>query len=196
MRRFCVNLSVTIEESFGKAPIEALGSGIPVLATRWDGLPETVGECGVLLPSSARPGVSADIAAESVADGLQRLLDGPPSAAACRRQAGRFAPSACCPGIARLSRPRRSPEVPLATVVPNRRAMRIEPHRSAGCWRRRRHSRPCPGASSSRRTSTAATTCDARGRATRRSRASAEWDPAAGHPRAGREPSWADGPRA
>jgi hypothetical protein len=92
-----VNLSVAIEESFGKAPIEALGCGVPVLGTRWDGLPETIGACGVLLPVACGRGVAADVSPSSVADGLQQLLDNPPSPEACRQWAGRFAPSTVVP---------------------------------------------------------------------------------------------------
>jgi glycosyltransferase involved in cell wall biosynthesis len=96
--RALVNLSVSIEESFGKAPVEALSSGVPVLSTRWDGLPEAVGECGVLLAvDCTRPGVPADVGAECVADGLEQLLDAPPSAEACRSHARRFCPAVVLP---------------------------------------------------------------------------------------------------
>lgn len=87
-----VNLSVTVEESFGKAPVEALSVGVPVLATHWDGLVETVGACGELLPVQiVSPGVP-DVAAEVVADGIAKLLSAPLDPAACREQAARFAP--------------------------------------------------------------------------------------------------------
>jgi glycosyltransferase involved in cell wall biosynthesis len=87
-----VNLSVTLEESCPKAPIESLGVGVPVLGTQWNGLRDTVGQCGVLLPvDTSGP---ADVSAESIADGLMRLLEDPPSAEACREQAAGFRPEA------------------------------------------------------------------------------------------------------
>ena len=96
--RALVNLSVSIEESFGKAPIEALSGGVPVLGTRWDGLPEAVGECGVLVEvDCGRPGVPADVSAECVADGLEQLLNALPSAEACRNHACRFSPAGVRP---------------------------------------------------------------------------------------------------
>jgi glycosyltransferase involved in cell wall biosynthesis len=42
-------LSLSLEESFGKTPAEALARGIPVLATRWSAFPELLGSGGVLL---------------------------------------------------------------------------------------------------------------------------------------------------
>jgi hypothetical protein len=94
-----VNLSVTVEESFGKAPVEALGAGVPVLATKWDGLPETVGACGEMVPVSA--GRTAEVGAEAVASALERLLDAPPSIDACVGQAARFAPEVIVPRYVR-----------------------------------------------------------------------------------------------
>jgi hypothetical protein len=84
-------LSVSREESFGKAAAEALGAGIPVAATRWDGLPEVVGRCGRLIPLAecSRSG-GLDAEAEAVADAIADLLDRPPSAASCKAQAARF----------------------------------------------------------------------------------------------------------
>ena len=94
--RVLVNLSATVEESFGKAPVEAMGLGVPVLATDWNGFRETVGDAGVLLPMTRQPG-GADVSAAEVADGLARLLADPPSPEACRAQAARFAPAAVIP---------------------------------------------------------------------------------------------------
>ena len=44
-----VQLSRAEEESFSKSCAEAITAGIPVVATRWDGIPETVGACGELI---------------------------------------------------------------------------------------------------------------------------------------------------
>lgn len=44
------NLSLSLEESFGKTLAEALARGIPILATRWSAFPELVGSRGILLP--------------------------------------------------------------------------------------------------------------------------------------------------
>jgi hypothetical protein len=38
-----VNLSVTLEESYGKTVAEARCAGVPVVVTRWDGLPDVAG---------------------------------------------------------------------------------------------------------------------------------------------------------
>jgi glycosyltransferase involved in cell wall biosynthesis len=89
-----LNLSSTVEESFPKSPVEALWAGVPVLATAWDGLHEAVGECGELLPLAhvgPHPG-TLDVAPSDVADGIERLLDAPPSPELCRAHAARFAP--------------------------------------------------------------------------------------------------------
>ncbi len=90
-----VNLSVTLEESCPKTPIEALGVGVPVLGTWWNGLRDTVGRSGVLLPvDTAGP---ADVSAASIALGLTRLLADPPTADSCRAQAARFHPDVVVP---------------------------------------------------------------------------------------------------
>jgi glycosyltransferase involved in cell wall biosynthesis len=95
--RALLNLSVSLEESFGKSPIEALGLGVPVLGTRWNGLPETIGDGGRLVPVGGGPHGPADVDAEAVAAELERLLDAPPSPETCRRQAERFAPAVILP---------------------------------------------------------------------------------------------------
>lgn len=93
-----LNLSVTIEESFGKAPLEALGLGVPVIATRWNGLPETIGAGGLLVPVEfARSGGPADVSAERVADALAAMLAAPPDAQTCRLAAARCAPAVGVP---------------------------------------------------------------------------------------------------
>jgi glycosyltransferase involved in cell wall biosynthesis len=58
-----LNLSVTLEESFGKSIVEALSVGTPVIATKWNGFDETVGRCGVLVPVVLENGF-ADISSD------------------------------------------------------------------------------------------------------------------------------------
>jgi glycosyltransferase involved in cell wall biosynthesis len=97
--RMMLNLSVTIEESFPKAPVEALGVGLPVLATAWDGLHESVGPGGELLPLhlvGAGAGIP-DVSAEEVADGIERLLEVPPPPELCRAHADSFRPEVSVP---------------------------------------------------------------------------------------------------
>lgn len=85
-----INLSLTIEEAFPKASLEPLGLGVPVLATRWNGFEETVGNAGLLLPlSEAGPGV-LDIDPKTIADGILHMLNHPISENACRKQAQKF----------------------------------------------------------------------------------------------------------
>lgn len=96
--RALVNLSVTVEESFGKAPAEALAAGVPAVVTGWDGLPETVGAAGAVVPVIFNaPTGEPDVRAEDVADALERLLRTPPDREAtlrakCLREAERFSP--------------------------------------------------------------------------------------------------------
>src|SRR5436190_8668727 len=89
--RLLVNLSVTIEESFGKAIVEALGRGVPVLGTRWNGLPETIGAGGVSVPVDVTP-LGMDVSVERIAAAIELLLDDPPSCEKCRDEALRFQP--------------------------------------------------------------------------------------------------------
>jgi glycosyltransferase involved in cell wall biosynthesis len=89
--RVLMNLSVSIEESFGKAVAEALGVGVPVLATRWNGLPEVVGNGGDCL-SVIDVTLAVDVDSEHIADSLERLIAAPPSPEACREQVRRFHP--------------------------------------------------------------------------------------------------------
>ncbi len=88
------NLSVTLEESFGKAPAEALAVGIPALVTAWNGLPETVGAGGHLVPVTiVGDGLeTVDVTTGDLATALDRMLTAPPTADACRAAAARFAP--------------------------------------------------------------------------------------------------------
>jgi glycosyltransferase involved in cell wall biosynthesis/aminoglycoside phosphotransferase (APT) family kinase protein len=89
--RLLINLSVTTEESFGKAIIEALSAGVPVVATHWNGFPETVGAGGRCVPVDASL-VGMDVSAEGIADAVQSILENPPGAELCRAEAERFHP--------------------------------------------------------------------------------------------------------
>lgn len=92
-----VGLSVSLEESFGKAAVEALGMGLPVVATRWNGFPEVVGEAGVLVPvrfGSRRP----DVAVADVASAVRKMVEEPPSIQVCLEQADKFLPSVSARG--------------------------------------------------------------------------------------------------
>ncbi len=91
-----VNLSLTLEESFGKSVGEGLASGIPALVTDWDGLPEVAGTCGVTVPVTPRP-LAMDVEAAAVAAGLERILGQPASPDACRESARRFHPETVGP---------------------------------------------------------------------------------------------------
>lgn len=97
--RAVINLSITIEESFPKTPIEALGVGVPVVGTNWNGLRDTVGVFGRLVPvvASGRTGGSMDVDAEQVADAIESLLEHPPSAADCIAWTEQFSPAAILP---------------------------------------------------------------------------------------------------
>jgi hypothetical protein len=94
-----INLSVTLEESFPKTPVESLGVGVPVLGTNWNGVRDNVGKCGVLLPVTLLNGSfgGADVSATTVADGLEQLLADPPSPEACRAQVEPYRPEAILP---------------------------------------------------------------------------------------------------
>jgi glycosyltransferase involved in cell wall biosynthesis len=94
-----LNLSVTPEESFGRSPVEALGMGVPVVATRFDGFIETVGSAGELVPVVEQRDdlLMLTATAEAVADAIERILAAPPSADACRAQASRFEPHLIMP---------------------------------------------------------------------------------------------------
>jgi len=95
-----VNLSTTVEESLPKTPLEALGVGVPVLGTAWDGLHDTVGDCGELVPlHRAGAGIGAvDVDPDAVADAMERLLADPPSPERCRAHAALFSPEVAIAG--------------------------------------------------------------------------------------------------
>ena len=83
----CVNLSRAAEESFGKTCAEAVTMGVPVVATRWNGLPETVGPCGEILPVQRVEGRwIVDVDPADCAQAIHRLLRCPPSPADFSRQ--------------------------------------------------------------------------------------------------------------
>ncbi|MBX9627066.1 MAG: glycosyltransferase family 4 protein [Gemmataceae bacterium] len=56
------SLSDNIQETFGLVVVEALASGLPVVATDWDGYRDLVadGETGLLVPTMMIPGATAD----------------------------------------------------------------------------------------------------------------------------------------
>ena len=91
-----VNLSLTLEESFGKSVAEGLASGVPALVTDWDGLPEVAGPCGAAVPVALRP-LAVDVEPSVVAEGIEGLLRRPASPAACRESARRFHPETVGP---------------------------------------------------------------------------------------------------
>lgn len=68
-----------IEEAFGRVIVEAGFNGIPAVASRIGGIPESIGESGVLLPPSDPP--------ERWADAIDRMLSDPASYARLRTAA-------------------------------------------------------------------------------------------------------------
>lgn len=90
--RAAVCLSATVEEAYPKSSIEALGAGTPVVATRWNGLLETVGDAGRLIPVAVEDGGHIDVKATDVAEAIASIVDDPPSRDACRVQAEKFGP--------------------------------------------------------------------------------------------------------
>ncbi|MCA9699253.1 MAG: glycosyltransferase [Myxococcales bacterium] len=86
-----INLSVNLEESFGKAIAEGLSCGVPSLCTRWGGLDETGGAGSLALPVSFHD-YDADVSAEMIADGVQAIVADPPDSSLCHRLSRRFDP--------------------------------------------------------------------------------------------------------
>jgi glycosyltransferase involved in cell wall biosynthesis len=86
-----LNLSTALEESFGQAIAQALTLGVPVLATNWSGLPETVGRGGSCVPV-VETDDDVDVAAESVADAVAVLRAQLPAPGTCIAQAARYQP--------------------------------------------------------------------------------------------------------
>lgn len=91
-----LNLSVSAEESFGKSIVEATSLGVPVITTRWNGLPEALGGAGEALPVHARL-LGMDLDASELADAIERVLRDPPSPERCREAARRFHPEIVAP---------------------------------------------------------------------------------------------------
>ena len=62
------SLSDNIQETFGLVVVEALASGLPVVASDWDGYRDLVsdGESGLLVPTRMIPGATADAVARLV----------------------------------------------------------------------------------------------------------------------------------
>ncbi len=90
--RMMLCLSRTVEEAFPKAAVEALGLGIPVVGTCWDGLLETVGPAGILVPFKETRNGKIDVEAAAIAGAMAQLLENPISPAACIKQAEKFLP--------------------------------------------------------------------------------------------------------
>ncbi len=83
-------LSCTLEEAFPKASVEALAAGIPVVSANWNGFPEIIGSCGVLVDLHETNNRSLDIAALDVARALDWCLNNRPSQEKCRDRAALF----------------------------------------------------------------------------------------------------------
>lgn len=90
----CINLSRAEEESFGKSCAEAVTMGTPVIVTRWNGLPETVGKCGAIIPCTRIEGGRVfDVDPADCARALIQLLQQPPLPADFISQRQLFAPA-------------------------------------------------------------------------------------------------------
>ena len=71
--------SMAAEETFGLTLLEAMACGVPPIVPRFDGLPEVVGEAGVIVDAKELPGdiggFAANISAESLSKGIRALLE-------------------------------------------------------------------------------------------------------------------------
>lgn len=78
-------------EGLGMAAVEALQAGVPVVASDVGGLPEVVGDAGILVPPGDAPALAAAI---------RRALDGdhPPARLGQQRVARRFSTAAMVDG--------------------------------------------------------------------------------------------------
>jgi glycosyltransferase involved in cell wall biosynthesis len=90
--KMLVYLSVSTEEAYPKSSIEALGLGIPVVGSRWNGFRETVGKAGILVPVHSIGSGHVDVDARDVAEAIKSILAGPPSVGTCLAQARKFTP--------------------------------------------------------------------------------------------------------
>ena len=81
----------SVEEGMGQSVVEAMHAGLPIVTTDAGGLPEVVGETGIVVPRRDP---------EALAEGIRRALAGehPPIAQAQRRAAERFSIAAMVAG--------------------------------------------------------------------------------------------------
>lgn len=90
-----LNLSVTLEESFGKALVEALSVGTPAVVTRWDGLVEVVGAAGGVVEIAVGPDTGElDVDPAALARTIIAVLERSPDPVECRAQVGAMQPAA------------------------------------------------------------------------------------------------------
>lgn len=90
----CISLSRAEEESFGKSCAEAVTMGVPVITTNWNGLPETVGKCGEVLPLYQLEGRHIfDVDPADCARAIIKLLKQPPAEADFAAQEKLFSPA-------------------------------------------------------------------------------------------------------
>ena len=87
-----LNLSVSLDESFGKSIVEGLGSGLPVICTDWNGFNETAGDTGLLVPVVFKGKGNPDLRPEDLAKVMANVLASPIAEADCRAQAKRSQP--------------------------------------------------------------------------------------------------------
>lgn len=86
-----INLSRTEEESFGKSCAEAIALGVPVITTYWNGLPETVGECGTCVHLVDQSGqLHFDVVPCLCAEAIYKNLYTPPPHKAFIKQSRKF----------------------------------------------------------------------------------------------------------
>ncbi|MFT5679570.1 MAG: glycosyltransferase involved in cell wall biosynthesis [Myxococcota bacterium] len=81
----------SVEEGMGQAVVEAMHAGLPIVASDAGGLPEVIGDTGILVPRGD---------AVALAEGIRRALAGdhPPVAAAQQRAAEQFSIEAMVAG--------------------------------------------------------------------------------------------------
>ncbi len=69
-----INLSISVEESFGKSITESICSGTPVIATKWNGFKESCGKCGILIPVSVKNEI-IDVDVLKIAEAMEYMLN-------------------------------------------------------------------------------------------------------------------------